>query len=73
MLNFVVRVYRTQSDDPCSASGIIEDTESGQTESFQSFNELQSILAHSIGTGQHELSYLTSLDLHPHDNVAVIE
>ena len=49
MHNFVVRVYRTRSEDAESISGSIEDIKSGQKESFHSFNELQSILAYSIG------------------------
>jgi hypothetical protein len=47
--SFVVHVYRRCRVDENSIPGILEDIESGQKEFFQSLNELQAMLAHSIG------------------------
>jgi hypothetical protein len=52
MQNYIMCVYRARPEDIGSVSGIIEDIESGQKESFHSINELQTMLAHSIGKGQ---------------------
>ena len=51
MQNFVLRIYRTHSTDSDAASGIIENIETGQEQSFQSLSQLQSMLAQSIETG----------------------
>jgi hypothetical protein len=48
MQKYVVSVYRAHSEDTASVSGIFEDTESGQIETFQTLEDLQSLLAHSI-------------------------
>ena len=48
MQKYVVSVYHAHAEDTASVSGIFEDTESGQIESFQSLEDLQSLLAHSI-------------------------
>ena len=57
MKNYVVRIYRAPPSCPGSISGIVEDIESGQTDPFHNFNELQALLNASIRTGQYELSY----------------
>jgi len=49
MQTYVVHVYRRSPVDEDSISGILEDIESGQKEPFHSINELQTMLAHSIG------------------------
>jgi len=52
MQTYIVRVYRARPEDMGSVSGVIEDIESGQQEPFHSFNELETMLARSIGEGQ---------------------
>ncbi len=52
MQNYIVRVYRARPEDVESVSGVIENIESGQKESFNNIDELETILAHSIGKGQ---------------------
>jgi hypothetical protein len=52
MQTYIVRVYRARPEDIESVSGVIEDIESSQQILFHSFNELETILAHSIGKGQ---------------------
>ena len=56
MRNFVVRVYRRHPEGKGLVSGIVEDIESGQKEVFQSFDDLQSLLAHSIENGHFDLT-----------------
>ena len=51
MQNFVLRIYRTHSTDSDSVSGILENIETGQEQSFQSLSQLQSMLAQSIEAG----------------------
>ena len=48
MQNFVLRIYRTHPTDSDSVSGILENIETGQEQSFQSLSQLQSMLAQSI-------------------------
>ena len=72
MQTYIVRVYRARPEDEGSVSGMIEDIESGQNQSFNSFIELQSMLAHSIGEGQLGFSDLVPQELDTHENVAVI-
>jgi len=72
MHNYVVRVYRSRPGAVASVSGIIEDAESGQKESFNSFNELQTLLAHSIERGQLELPNLTAEVKKTDESVAVV-
>jgi len=52
MQTYIVRVYRALPANDGSVSGIIEDTESGQKESFHGLDGLRSLLAHSIMKGQ---------------------
>lgn len=72
MKNYIVRVYRARPDNLDSVSGIIEDSESGQKESFHNIKELQTLLAHSIGRGQFELPELADQKAVMNDKVAVI-
>jgi hypothetical protein len=60
MQNYIVRVYRASPDDLDSVSGLVEDIESGQKESFHNFSELQTLLAKSTGRGQLALPDLTN-------------
>ncbi len=71
MQTYIVRVYRARPEDMGSVSGVIEDIESGQKESFQSINELQTKLAHSIGKGQLGFPDLVTQELITHGNVAL--
>ncbi len=71
MQNFIVRVYRARPEDMESVSGLVEDIESGEKESFHSMDELQAILAHSIGKGQLGLPDLVNPELTTHGNVAL--
>lgn len=48
MQKYVVSIYRAHSEDSALVSGIFEDTESGQIDTFQTLEDLQSLLAHSI-------------------------
>jgi hypothetical protein len=70
MQTYIVRVYRARPEDEGSVSGIIEDIESGQKQSFNSLIDLQSKLAHSIGKGQLELSDMAIKESQPLENVA---
>jgi hypothetical protein len=72
MQNYIVRVYRAHPEDMGSISGVIEDIESGQKETFHSINELQVMLAHSIGKGQPGFPHSVTQELITHDNVAVV-
>ena len=72
MQTYIVRVYRAHPEDEGSVSGMIEDIESGLKQSFNSFIDLQSKLAHSIGKGQLEFPDLVPQELDTHENVAVI-
>lgn len=55
MRNFIVRVYRRYPEYKGLVSGVVEDIESGQKEIFESFDDLQSLLAHAIECGQFSL------------------
>ena len=70
MQTYIVRVYRARPEDEGSVSGVIEDIESGQKQSFNSFIDLQSKLAYSIGEGQLELSDMAIQDSPPLEHVA---
>jgi hypothetical protein len=72
MQNYIVRVCRAHSSDLESVSGVIEDTESGEKESFHSLIELQTLLANFIGRGQLELTDLAVPERLTHENIAVI-
>jgi len=72
MQTYIVRIYRARPEDEGSVSGVIEDIESGQKQSFNSFIKLQSMLAHSIGKGQLGFADLVPQELDTHENVAVI-
>jgi len=72
MQNYIVRVYRACPDDMDSISGFIEDIESGHKEPFHSINELQTLLAHSIGRGQLKLPELAAREEVSLENIAVI-
>lgn len=72
MQTYIVRVYRAHPEDMGSVSGVIEDIESGEKESFHSINELQTMLAHSIEKDQLGFPNLTTQELNAHDNIAVI-
>jgi len=56
MRNFVVRVYRRNSETEGLVSGIVEDIETGKKEVFQSFDDLKSLLAYSIKNGHFDLT-----------------
>ena len=71
--SYVVRVYRRSPVDKGSVSGILEDIDSGQKESFHSLNELQSMLSHSIGKDQLGCHDLAPQELDTHKNITVIE
>ena len=71
MQTYIVRVYRARPEGG-SISGVIEDIESGQKQSFNSFIDLQSKLAHSIEEGQLGFPDLVPQELDTHENVAVI-
>ena len=60
MRNYVVRVYRAHPPNLDSVSGVVEDIESGQIESFHSMNELHALLVCSVTRGQLELPNLTT-------------
>jgi len=72
MQTYIVRVYRADSADDGSVSGVIEDIESGQQESFHSIDALQTLLAHSVMKGQVEIPDLVTQEADSYDNVAVI-
>jgi hypothetical protein len=72
MQNYIVRVYRACPEDLESVSGLIEDTESGQKESFHSLIELQTLLANLIGRGQLALTDLAVPERLTHENIAVV-
>lgn len=72
MQTYIVRVYRACPSDDGSVSGVFEDIESGQKNSFHSINDLQSLLAHSIMGGQIEISNLTMQEVNTHKKIAVI-
>ena len=72
MQTYIVHVYRACPEDEGSVSGVIEDIESGQKQSFNSFIKLQSMLADSIGKGQLGFPDLVPQELDTHENVAVI-
>ena len=70
MQTYIVRVYRAHPEDEGSVSGMIEDIESGLKQSFNSFIDLQSKLAHSIGKGQLEFPDLAIQESPPLEHVA---
>jgi hypothetical protein len=71
MQNYIVRVYRTRPEDMESVSGVIENIESGQKESFNTIDELQTILAHSIGKGQLGFPDMVARELNTQGNIAL--
>lgn len=71
MQNYIVRVYRARPEDVESISGFIEEIESGEKETFHSMDELQAILAHSIGKGQLGFPDLVTPELTTHGNIAL--
>ena len=72
MQAYIVHVYRAHPENSGSVSGIIEDIDSGQKESFRSFDELQTMLGDSIGKGQLGFQDFTPQDIDTYDKVAVI-
>jgi len=70
MQTYIVRVYRACPEDEGLVSGVIEDIESGQKQSFNSLIDLQSKLVHSIGKGQLELSDMAIQEPPPLEHVA---
>jgi len=72
MQTYIVRVYRADPANDGSVSGVIEDIESGQQESFHSIDALQTLLAHSVMKGQVEIPDLVTQEADSYDNVAVI-
>ena len=52
MQTYIVRALRARPRMLGPVSGIVEDIDSGQTEAFHNFNELQAMLGHSIAIGQ---------------------
>jgi hypothetical protein len=71
MQTYIVRVYRACPEDEGSVAGVIEDIESGQKKSFNSFAKLQSMLADTIGMGQLELTEMVAEELTTLDPVAM--
>jgi len=70
MQTYIVRVYRARPEGMGSMSGVIEEIESGQKESFHSINELETVLAQSIRRGQLGFRDLLSQELNAHDKAA---
>ena len=58
MESYILRVYRTNPADGL-VSGMVKDVESGQKRYFKNFNDLITVLAKTVGTGQLELSELS--------------
>jgi len=71
MHNYVVRVYRASSVGADSISGVLEDIQSGQKDSFHNFNELQALLSDSIRVRQFELSYNSPPEENPGSAITV--
>ena len=70
MKNYTVRVYRAHPSNLDSISGIVEDIESGQIESFHRLEELHALLVCSVSRGQLELPNNKTKNL-IEENVAV--
>ena len=45
MENYIVRIYRRDSDQPDSIVGLVESVETGEIQSFHSVSELTEIIA----------------------------
>ena len=71
MKNYLVRVNRASSVGADSISGVLEDIQSGQKDSFHNFNEHQALLSDSIQIVQLELSYNSSPEENPGRAIAV--
>ena len=63
MHTYIVCVYRARPEDKDSLTGVIEDIESGQKQSFSSIIDLQSKVTLSIGKGQSEFPDLVTQEL----------
>jgi len=72
MKNYIVRVYRAHPSYLDSISGVVEDIESGQIESFHSLDQLQTLLVHSVRRGQLELPNITTKEEITGENLAVV-
>ena len=64
MQTYVLRVYRAHPAN-VSVAGVLEDIESGQKKYFNSFNDLITVMAKSLGKGQLELAELTPQESTP--------
>lgn len=51
MRNYIVRVYRRYPPEAGLLSGIVEDVESGLTETFHNLDDLQALLASHVEKG----------------------
>jgi len=71
MRNYVVRVYRASSDGAGLISGVLEDIQSSQKDTFHSFNELQALLTDSIRIRQYELPCNSQPEEKPGKAIAV--
>ena len=72
MQTYIVRVHRAPPGTIGLVSGILEDIESGEKHAFRNFNELQTMLGHSIAKGQLGFPDFTLQELDTLDKVAVI-
>ena len=72
MQTYIVRVYRAVPADDGSVSGVIEDIESGQQESFHGINDLQSLLTQTVMEGQFEIPDLVTQEADAYDKVVVL-
>ena len=72
MHTYIVRDCRARPEDIESASGIIEDVESGKKTSFHTLAELQAMIGSSIMQGQMSLPIPATQVLDEYKDVAVI-
>jgi hypothetical protein len=73
MQTYIVRVQRARPGTIGPVSGIVEDIESGQKEVFQNFDELQTMLGHSIARGQLGFSDFTTQQFDTHVKLSAIK
>lgn len=71
MQTYIVRVLRARPSSISPVSGILEDIESGQKETFQSFTELQTLLGDSIARGQLGFPDFTPYEITTYNKTAV--
>ena len=71
MQTFIVRVYRVRPGIIGPVSGIVEDIVSGHKTAFQNFDELETVLSHSIAKGQQGFPDCTLQELDTPGKLAV--